>query len=200
MRPKEIIFATYNRGKFREVKKILQGSGYKIVPLFSLKGVPSIKEGEESFSANAAKKALITAKFYKKWAVGEDSGLVVNFLGGLPGVKSARFSKKGTDESNIRKLLKMMEGVPWKERRAQFICKVALASPKKVVRTFTGRCSGFITFVPQGRGGYGYDPVFFIPQHEKTFAELPLRMKNTISHRYKAFSKLKAFLEKSGVV
>lgn len=200
MKKTELVIATTNRGKLREIRKILAGTKYRLIPLFDFRNPPHVKEDGKTFLQNASKKARVTAKFSGKPAVGEDSGLVVESLKGLPGIKSARFAGTGKDEDNIKKLLKMMKNIPWKKRRAHFICTVVLASPTETIKTFTGKCSGFIAYQPRGKKGFGYDPVFYVPAYKKTFAQLSLKTKNSISHRFRAFSKLRTFLKRSNMV
>jgi len=172
MLKKELIIATKNQGKFREIRKILKDCGFRLRFLGRFKNAPCIKENGYTFLENAKKKALETACFFNCLSVGEDSGLVVPFLGGAPGIRSARFSRSGRDEDNNRKLLRLLEGVPFNKRRAYFICTLALASPEGIIKTFQGKVYGYIDFIPKGKNGFGYDPLFYIPQYKKTFAQL----------------------------
>jgi XTP/dITP diphosphohydrolase len=127
----------------------------------------------------------------------DDSGLEVRALGGRPGVRSARFSGKGAnDRKNIRKLLRLMKKVPVKKRGARFVCNIAIAKEGRVLSVVEGRCSGKIGFKPRGKFGFGYDPVFISPKHNKTFAELSPRIKNRVSHRARALKKAKVFIGK----
>ncbi|OQX84876.1 MAG: non-canonical purine NTP pyrophosphatase, RdgB/HAM1 family [Candidatus Omnitrophica bacterium 4484_70.2] len=192
---REIIIATFNKDKFKEVKEILRPLSVRLIPLYELKFPISIKEDGESFFSNALKKATVVYKYTKKPCIGEDSGLVVFSLGGLPGVHSARFSKERTSLSNNMKLLNLLKGKPWSKRKAEFICSVVYVDTQKICY-FEGRIKGYIDYKLKGKHGFGYDPLFFIPSYKKTFAQLPLSVKNKISHRAKAFKKLKLFLKK----
>ena len=130
-------------------------------------------------------------------AVGEDSGLAVRALGGRPGILSARFSGKGaTDVKNIEKLLREMKGLPASKRRACFVCCAVLAYKGKVIKKFEGTIQGRILESPKGSSGFGYDPVFYVPRLKKTLAQVPLGVKNRLSHRYKAISSLSRYLRK----
>jgi len=129
--------------------------------------------------------------------MGEDSGLCINALGGAPGVKSARFSGPGkSDEKNNQKVLRLLEGLPMKKRRAHYICAIALADPCGLIGVVEGRCSGFIAYAPSGNAGFGYDPIFLVPGYGKTFGQLGLGVKHAISHRSRALKKFHALLEK----
>lgn len=143
--------------------------------------------------------AKIKAKGYASLSglttLAEDSGLEVEALGGEPGVLSSRYGGLTTDKGRISLLLKKMEGIPWEKRRARFRCVIALAFPKGEVEIFSGECFGFISFKPIGEGGFGYDPIFFVPEIGKTFAQLSIEEKNKVSHRGKAAMALFQFLK-----
>lgn len=185
--------ASKNKNKVREIQKIM-GDEIEVLPAPDFIEFP--EESGKSFEENALLKAEYLSKFIKDhYIVGEDSGLVVESLGGLPGIYSARFSKKGDDKENIKKLLKMMEKFKEKEeRKAKFVAVVCLIG-KGEKKFFKGEIEGFITFKPRGKNGFGYDPVFEIPEIGKTFAEIPTEEKNRISHRGIAFRKLKEYLK-----
>ncbi len=196
-RPKLLVVATANKKKFREIKSILEDLPFKIRCLLDFKKKPKIAEDGKTFYENAEKKAKLTSSFYECLALGEDSGLEVRALGGRPGIFSSRFAgKKSTDKRNIDKLLKELEGVSRAERGAKFISWIVLAYKGKVLGGFQGFLSGFIAFKPKGRYGFGYDPVFFLPQYKKTTAQLKPSFKNRISHRCKALKKVRAYLKK----
>lgn len=191
-----LVAATRNRGKVREISEALSGLGVELIPFDELPDPPQIEEEGETYEENAAHKALTVARHTGLPAVADDSGLEVEALGGAPGVRSARFAgEKASDEERIAKLLKLLEGLPLKRRRARFVCVIALATPDGRVELFRGECYGYIAEEPKGKGGFGYDPVFLVPEYGKTFAELGLEVKNRISHRARALRKLRSFLE-----
>jgi len=196
-----IVLATRNSGKIREFQQLLKNFPVEIKNLNDFGPIPEVEEDGETFDDNAYKKALFTAKFLGLPAISDDSGLVVEALGGAPGVKSARYAgENATDKANIDKLLKEMEGKD--DRRAAFECVISIAVPSGPALTYEGRCEGEIAKNPKGTSGFGYDPVFFYPQYGKTFAELSSDEKNSVSHRGKAlggvvaeFDKVLAWLE-----
>jgi len=158
----------------------------------------NIREDKKTFFENALKKAITISKVYKDdLVVGEDSGLVVDYIYPRPGVYSKRYAGKNTTYlKNNLKLLRELEGVKFKDRGAKFICSVVLARNAKLIKSFEGSVRGFISEKIKGDNGFGYDPVFYLPKFKKTFAELPLGVKNKISHRAKAFNLLKKYLKK----
>ena len=191
------IVATGNKKKFREIKKILGRLPVRVHCLKDFERRPRIVEDGATFFANARKKAVVTSLFYDALAVGEDSGLEVRALGGRPGILSARFSGKGaTDLKNIEKLLKELKGLPASKRGARFVCCAVLAYKGKVVKKFEGTIQGRILESPKGSSGFGYDPVFYVPRLRKTLAQVPSKVKNRLSHRYKAISSLSRYLRK----
>lgn len=182
--------ATRNRKKLKEIREILKGLRLRIVSLADFHRPPRIVEDGKTFRENAAKKALKVARFTGMLTLGEDSGLCVDALGGRPGVYSSRFSGRGkSDEKNNLKLLKLLAGVPAASRKAHYVCAVALADRRGLLKEVEGRCSGRIGLEPRGRAGFGYDPLFVVPGYGKTFAELGPRIKHTISHRFRALRK-----------
>ena len=194
-RSKEILVATGNKGKVREIRKILSGLGLRIRSLSDLPGAPEVEEDGSSFRENALKKARFYSKLSGKLTVSDDSGLEVDALKGLPGITSARYSgKEATDRANIEKLLREMEGIGASMRGARFMCSIAIVSPDGREDVVEGVCHGRIRFAPKGKRGFGYDPVFYLPRFRKTMAELTLEEKNRISHRGKALKKLKKII------
>lgn len=186
----EIVISSRNRDKKRELKSLLKGLKIKLLDLNSFPSAPRVEEKAETFEENAAEKALKIARFTKRFTLADDSGLVVEALGGDPGVRSARFAgEKTTDEENNRKLLKLLEGVAAPRRKAKFVCVIALADKDGVAGIVRGECAGRIALAPKGKNGFGYDPVFIGSGYKKTFAELSPRTKNFISHRAKALKK-----------
>jgi len=193
----ELLVATRNKKKLKEIKEILSGLELKVISLADYKGMPRIVEDGRTFEQNAAIKASTIAKFTKKLVLGEDSGLQVKALGNRPGVYSARYSGAGaTDKRNNSKLLKELKNVPLKKRRARYQCSVALADPGGIIGVVSGQCDGIIGFRPKGHSGFGYDPLFVIEKYGKTFAELGPEIKHTMSHRYKALKKLRLSMER----
>lgn len=191
----EIVVSSGNKEKKRELKALLKGLRVKVLDLNDFPSAPKVKETGKTFEANARLKALKIAKFTKRLTLADDSGLVVKALGGLPGVRSARFAgDKASYEDNNRKLLRLLEGAPRKRRSAKFISVVAIAGAGRVIGVVRGECSGRITLGPKGRNGFGYDPVFFSPRFKKTFAELTASQKNSISHRGRALKKARAII------
>ena len=193
----EIIVATRNRGKIREIRKALRGLELTIHSLNDFSGVPEMVEDGKSFSKNALKKARFYSKYFSELALGDDSGLEVDVLEGLPGIYSARYAGEGaSDRTNNRKLLTEMDGVPISKRGARFKCVVAMVSTDGREAVAEGSCRGRIGFMEMGKKGFGYDPIFILPQYGKTMAQLTLEEKNRVSHRGKALRKLKKIMAK----
>ncbi|RMG57464.1 MAG: RdgB/HAM1 family non-canonical purine NTP pyrophosphatase [Deltaproteobacteria bacterium] len=190
-RVREILVATANEGKIREIEKIVEEMGG--VRLLSLKNFPGLtppEETGESFEENARIKALYYSSRAGVPAVAEDSGLVVDALDGAPGIYSSRFAgPQASDDENIDKLLEELSGKtrPWK---ARFVCVAVCADGGEIVATAEGILEGEIIPERRGTGGFGYDPVFFLPDEGRAAAELTLEEKNRISHRRKAFETL----------
>jgi len=186
-----IVLASRNRKKAREVAEILAPCGVELISIADFPNVPDVIEDGATFAENAAKKAA-QAERLGRWVIGEDSGLVVDALGGRPGVFSARFSgPEATDESNNRKLIEELAGVPIERRSAAYVCSVALTDPTGRIRlTSEGSCRGRIIDEPRGTNGFGYDPYFLIREYHRTFGELPSRVKHQISHRARALAAL----------
>ncbi|MBU4305631.1 MAG: XTP/dITP diphosphatase [Candidatus Omnitrophica bacterium] len=188
----EVVVSTRNKNKFKEIVSILKDAKIKAVSLDAFSSIPEVKEDGKTFADNAAKKALKIAGITKRLTVADDSGLEVAALGGAPGVYSARFSgKAATYESNNEKLLRMLNGVAMKKRRARFVCCVAIADARGIVDIVEADYRGYIAQERKGKNGFGYDPVFFCPRLKKTFAQLTPGMKNKLSHRARAFLKAK---------
>jgi len=186
----KLVLATRNKGKILEFKKLLLFPGLEILGLDNIPDIGYIEEDGKTFLENAVKKAKFVAKNTKLPAIADDSGLMVYALGGLPGVYSARFAgKNASDMENNLKLLREMEGI--RDRRAVFICVIAVSLPSGKTRAYEGRCEGIITNKLIGNKGFGYDPLFYYPPLKKTFAQMSIDEKNQISHRAKAIQKLK---------
>ncbi|MFH1191110.1 MAG: RdgB/HAM1 family non-canonical purine NTP pyrophosphatase [Candidatus Omnitrophota bacterium] len=194
---RQLVVATKNKKKLSEIKDILEGTHLKLLSLDAYKDVPLVAENGKTFQENSIKKAVTLARFTGQFCLGEDSGLCVDALGGAPGIYSARFS--GRDKSDIKnnlKLLKLLKDVPAIERKAHYVCAVALADKRGLIGVVEGNCSGLIAFEPGGSAGFGYDPLFYIPKFKKTFAQLGEKVKHKMSHRYHALKKAKRIIEK----
>ena len=193
----EVVIATKNEKKLRELKRYLKGVRAKVVSLKEIGHSPRIMEDADTFKGNAIKKAVIVSRVTKGIVLADDSGLIVEALGGQPGVRSARFAGRNKkDHDNNTKLLEMLEGMPPKKRSARFICAIAIADKGKIIKVIEEHCSGRIAHAIRGRHGFGYDPVFLIPKYNKTFGETGLKVKDRMSHRSKALKKAREFLKK----
>lgn len=192
---RELLVASGNKGKVLEIGRALDGFVSRILSAADYPDLPHVDEDGTTFEANARKKALSAALASGIPALADDSGLVVDALGGRPGVFSARFAGEGAgDAENNEKLLLELDGIAADRRQASFHCVVALCLPDGACATFTGELHGFILEEPRGSGGFGYDPLFLVPGYGKTLAELPLDIKNGISHRGKALEKVRRYL------
>lgn len=192
---KELIVATTNKGKLREIEELLNDSVQTLYSLGDFPDFPPVVEDGITFRDNAVKKAQAAAEFTGKPVIADDSGLVVSALAGRPGVHSARFAGEGaSDAANNAKLLDDLAGVPMDRRQAAFHCVIALCFPDGSCQTFDGELAGLILEQPRGSSGFGYDPLFWVPEHDLTLAELSAAVKNKISHRGKALAALKEYL------
>lgn len=188
----KIILATKNKGKAKEIKVILKDLNLELLTLDDFPETPNPVEDGKSFKENALKKARSVAKHLNIAAMADDSGLEVDILNKRPGIFSARYAgENATDEENNRKLLKELKDIPFEKRCASYKCVIALVFPSEREATVEGDCRGLISLEPKGSGGFGYDPLFYVPEYGKTMAELPPEIKNRISHRGKALAKLK---------
>lgn len=193
----ELLVATRNNKKREELRALLETfKNIKVLDLNDLKEVmPEIVEDGKTFRQNAVKKAVITSKFFYGLVLADDSGLEVDALGGKPGVRSARFARnKATDEENNQKLIKLLNQVPEKSRKARFISHVAIARKGHLLASFEGVLDGNIVIDPKGKNGFGYDPHFVPDGHEKTLAQMTAAYKNRISHRSIALKEVKKFI------
>jgi XTP/dITP diphosphohydrolase len=191
-----LVVGTRNPKKREEILEILADLPIEVRDLTRWPSAPEVIEDGNTFEANARKKAAELARHLKHWVLGEDSGLVVPALGGRPGVYSARYAgKQGDDAANNRKLLAELAPLPDDRRAAYYVCTAALADPTGEVRVVVeGRCHGRIIKELRGSGGFGYDPLFLIPEYHKTFGELSARAKHAISHRARALAQLRPIL------
>lgn len=188
----QIVLASRNRKKSGEMAALLAPQGIAVASVADFPDVPEVIEDGETFAANAAKKAAQTARHLGRWTIGEDSGLMVAALGGAPGVYSARYAgEPSDDERNNDKLLAALADVPDDRRAACYICHVAVADPQGEVRLHVeAACHGRITPARRGTNGFGYDPLFLIPEYHRTFGELSATVKQHLSHRARAFERL----------
>ena len=193
---KNIIVATKNRGKLREIEGLLGRDRFNIMSLFDCPDIPEIVEDGNSFAENAFIKAKTASSFRKDaFVIGEDSGLEVDYLKGDPGIFSARFSgEEASDEDNNKKLIKCLQGVEFSKRTARYQCYIAVLEKGKEIMQVNGVCEGVIVEDPRGSNGFGYDPYFFVEEYGETFGEMDPMVKSKISHRAKAFQKLKDIL------
>ncbi len=192
MKIRELVVATKNKKKMREIRDLLKGSGIKLYSLSDFPDAPNVRENGKTFKENAAKKAVRIAKFTGKLTLGEDSGLEVKALNGAPGIYSSRFSGwPKDDQRNNRKLLRKLKGFNLSRRDAAYKSAVALADTRGLIKVVEGACSGVIGHAPKGIHGFGYDPLFIIPKYKKTFAQLGEKIKHTTSHRFRALKKMK---------
>jgi XTP/dITP diphosphohydrolase len=187
----EVVIATRNSGKLREIRQILAPLELRILSLQDFPEIPEILEDGQTFAENAVKKATAVARRTGRMAIADDSGLTVNALEGRPGVFSSRYAgENATDADRYQKLLEEMARVPKGRRGAAFICALAVSSPEGKVEIVEGECRGEIASAPRGAQGFGYDPVFFLPELGKTMAEVEPEVKNRISHRARALERL----------
>jgi len=192
----KLLIATLNPGKVREYQELLAALPLELT-YPAQEGLDiEVAETGKSFAENARLKAAAYARASGRLTLADDSGLEVDALGGEPGIRSARYAGSGaSDEDRYQLLLEKLRGVPWEERTARFRCVIAVATPAGQVHTAEGSCEGIIAFAPKGEHGFGYDPVFYFPEHGMTMAELPPDVKNKISHRARAAQGAREILE-----
>jgi len=192
----KLLLATSNPGKIREYRSLLSGLDYQITTLAELRITKNVTESGNNYEQNARLKAVTYAKLSQLLTLADDSGLEVDALNGEPGVKSARFAgEAATDADRVRFLLAKLNGTPWEQRTAHFKCVIVIATPEGHVKVCYGECHGMIALEAKGENGFGYDPIFFIPEIGKTLAELPSEIKNQISHRARATQKARQVLQ-----
>lgn len=193
---KRLLLASFNEGKISELKEILSPLPLEIISLRDIPCISPVEETGSTFKENAILKAETYSRLTGEMVLADDSGLEVEYLGGKPGVFSARFAgEEATDEQNNALLLNMMQNVPPDKRKARFVCSIALAVPGKKTRTVEGICKGDIVTVPRGEHGFGYDPLFLSAEKGKTFAEMDPLTKSRISHRGRAMRKVLKLLK-----
>jgi len=194
--PAKLIVASSNRGKLREYQALAAGHNVELSLLADFDSLLPFDESAPTFAENAAGKAMHYSRFVVEPVMADDSGLVVPALGGAPGPQSARYAgADATDTKNLQKVLDEMRAKLGSERRARFVCVLAMAQQGRLSAVFSDSVEGTLLVAPRGDGGFGYDPIFFYEPLGKTFAELPREEKNQHSHRGKAFRKLLAFVE-----
>jgi len=195
---RKLLLATNNQAKVGEYRSLLQNLPYELVTLAEQGITTVVSEVGESLEENARLKATLLAAESQLLALADDSGLEVDALGGEPGRLSARYAgENASDKDRVTYLLLRLKGVPWQKRPARFRCVIAIATPDGEVEFCSGECQGFITFEPRGEQGFGYDPVFYLPELDKTMAELPPEIKNQVSHRGQAARKAYQLLAQS---
>lgn len=191
----KIVFASRNEGKIKEIRKMLEGMDIELASLNNYDNAPEVVEDGESFLENALKKARIVSELTGETVLADDSGLQVDILGGEPGIYSSRYAgENATDAENNKKLLAKLKGVPQENRCASFCCILVLYRTDGSYDCFEGKWRGIIIDEPRGSNGFGYDPIFMVPDLKMTAAELPAEIKNKISHRGQAFAQLKKSL------
>jgi XTP/dITP diphosphohydrolase len=192
---KELLVASGNLGKVAEIARALEGCPFRLLSLADFPSLPAVVEDGDTFEANARKKAMSAALATGIPALADDSGLVVDALGGLPGVYSARFAGEcAGDRQNNDKLLFALNNTPGADRTASFVCVMVLCFPDGKCAVFEGELKGKLLDEPRGSGGFGYDPLFLVPEYGKTLAELDIDVKNSISHRGKALARARDYL------
>ena len=192
-----LLLATSNPGKIREYRALLDGLGYEMTTLAEEAITKIVTESRNSYEQNARLKAVTYAELSQLLTLADDSGLEVDALKGEPGIKSARFAgKAATDADRVSFLLARLNGIPWERRTARFKCVIAIATPEGQCEICRGECRGMIALEARGRNGFGYDPLFLLPETGKTMAELPLKTKNQVSHRARASQKALRILQR----
>ncbi|MBU0969328.1 MAG: XTP/dITP diphosphatase [Proteobacteria bacterium] len=190
-----IVLATTNKGKTKEIREMLKDFPIQIKNLSDFGPIPEVIEDGLTFDDNAYKKASFTAKVLGYPAMADDSGLCVQALDGAPGVYSARYAgENATDADNVQKLLDALKNE--ENRKAAFQCVISIAVPTGAALTYEGRCEGILTREPAGDNGFGYDPLFFFPGLNKTFAQLSIAEKSEVSHRGRALKEVSDEMDK----
>lgn len=190
----EIVFASKNQGKIREIKDILKDIKVKILTLNDFSPLPEVEEDGKTFQENALKKAEFYSRLTGKICLADDSGLEIEYLKGKPGVFSSRWGDN--DSERIQKVLNLLKDVPENQRKAKFVCVLVLFFPDGKRYIIEDKCEGIIATSPQGSNGFGYDPIFIVPEFKKTFAELGEEIKNKVSHRAKALNQMIKIINK----
>lgn len=191
---RRILLASSNEGKLREYRELASGSGLELELLPNFRKLPAFEESAPTFAENSAGKALHYSGYTSEIVLAEDSGLVVPALGGAPGVRSARYAgPAATDVDRVRKLLEAMQGKTGEDRRAHFVCVTTIARQGQAMAVFSDLVAGLLALEPRGGDGFGYDPIFLLPELGRTFAEISSSEKSLYSHRGRAFRKVLQF-------
>ncbi len=193
---KQVVIATKNKGKAKDFEALFTPLGYEVVTMFDVAPDMEIEETGTTFEENAILKAETLSRALGQLVIADDSGLAVDALEGEPGVYSARYAGDHNDEANIEKVLENLQGVPVEERTARFCCALAIAGPNLDTYTVFGTCEGVILTEKRGSNGFGYDPIFYVPELDRAMAELSPEEKGAISHRGNAIRKLSEELPK----
>jgi XTP/dITP diphosphohydrolase len=192
----KLLVATTNKGKVAEYRYLFQGLPFDLVTPTDAGIVTDVEEGDVSMEDNARHKAMTYATLSGLLTAADDSGLEVDALNGEPGIRSARYAgENASDSDRVNYLLAKLKDVPQEKRSARFRCIIAVATPERILATCEGTCEGVIAFQPKGSNGFGYDPIFYFPEYDKTMAELTSEVKNCISHRARAAQKAYPVLE-----
>jgi len=193
---KELIVASRNKGKVREIMELLTGLPYKVTSLLDYPQIPEIIEDGKTYRANALKKARAVALATGKMAMSDDSGIEVKALNNAPGIYSARFAGEGASEkARNQKMFTMLKGVPMHKRQARYRCVIAFVDAKgREIGVVQGTCGGYVTTKEIGENGFGFDPLFLVKRYNKTFGQLPDSLKAKISHRARALKKFRLLL------
>ena len=196
--PPRLVLGSRNKKKLGELLQLLGDLPLELTDLSPYPDAPEVEETGDTFEANARLKATQLAPVLGAWVLGEDSGLVVPSLGGAPGIFSARYAgSHGDDAANNAKLLRELAGKTGDARRAYYVSTAALANPQgEVVAVVAGQCWGVIAETPTGTGGFGYDPLFVVPEYHASFAVLSATVKNALSHRGRAMSQLRPLVRR----
>ena len=193
---KKILLGSKNKGKIQEFQEAFQDSQIEILSLNDFPDCPDAPETGNSFEENASQKALFYQEFTGLPSLADDSGIEVDALGGAPGIYSARYAgEPANDSANNQKLLENLEGIPNEKRTGRFVCVLALAKNGQIVQLSRGTAEGIVLEAPRGENGFGYDPLFFVPNLKKTMAELSITEKRQISHRGEALRKFVAWFK-----
>lgn len=196
----KVVLATRNQGKIREFQKRFSEIGWEVIPIADIADIPEPEETGTTFRENALQKARYYAEAVNLPVLSDDSGIIADVLGNEPGVYSARYAGvHGNDEANNQKLVEVLLPYRGEARRGHYMCVIAVVWPNGREITAEGRCNGIIRDFYKGTGGFGYDPLFYLPEFGKTMAELSMEEKNKISHRGKAVDAMLRKLKEAGI-
>jgi XTP/dITP diphosphohydrolase len=197
---RNIIVATKNKGKYHEIKEILTDMPFNVLSMDDKNLDIDIVENGNTFEENSLIKAREVCKLTGDIVIADDSGLEIDYLNGRPGIHSSRFGGENTtDEERNRKLLTILEKVPFEKRKARFVCVIAVVYPEGNYFTVKGTCDGYIDFEPKGKNGFGYDPIFYVPEYDMTTAQMEPKEKHKISHRGKALKLMIEELKRNNI-